>query len=379
MTTLVDFAVTERHRQVAELVGIKSHRQISKELGITRGQVDCAVRTLKARASKQGWSPEHDMTRPVPDTHHLKGTSTLYGDDGEIKLQWVKTSIDHDRLLQFSIELAENICETVVPIKPRLAAKLKRDPDRIAIYPLPDLHIGLYCGVDGQEKWNSEKAEEAITERFEEVLAGTPHTETALIANLGDFFHTDNYEGVTGGHGHALDTSERWSESLKVGFRLFRKLIDSALLKHEKVKVICASGNHDVHSSVMLSVALESLYSGEPRCEVETAATPFHFHQFGKCLFGITHGHKAKPEQLYRVMCEDQKEAWGQCLHHHWFTGHFHSQKLVDIGTQQIETFRTPIPRDAYAQSNGYRSSRGLQSVTFHKEFGEVNRTLAMM
>ena len=61
----------------------------------------------KARFARQGWSPEHDMTKVVPDGFHLKGTSTLYGDDGKQKLQWVKTNIDHERQRELFIAAAE--------------------------------------------------------------------------------------------------------------------------------------------------------------------------------------------------------------------------------------------------------------------------------
>ena len=47
---------------------------------------DINLRTVerkRAQLARQGWSPEHDMTKQVPDGFHLKGTSTLYGDDGQ--------------------------------------------------------------------------------------------------------------------------------------------------------------------------------------------------------------------------------------------------------------------------------------------------------
>lgn len=380
MSELSDFAINDRQREVLSMQAKgMSYPQIGKELGITSNQVDRALRTVRGRAARMGHSPEHDMTHSVPEGFRLKGTSTLYDEDGNAKMQWVKTTADQDQLVRLAEQLAESVGETVTPIKPRKPAKIARDPDKMVVYPLPDLHIGMYAGVDGEKQWGSAKAEEVITQKFDEILQGSPSTETALIPNLGDFFHTDNFESVTGGHGHSLDTSERWSESVKIGFRMFRKMIDSALLKHSSVRVICASGNHDVHSSVLLATALDALYSNEERCDVETAATPFHFHEFGKCLMGVTHGHKVKPNALYHVMCEDMREAWGRCEHFHWFTGHIHTQRLVEIGGQKIETFRAPIPGDAYSHGNGYRSPHGLQSVTFHKEDGEVNRSIAMM
>jgi transposase len=46
------------------------------------GMHERTLRGHKARMARQGWSPEHDMTKTVPDGFHLKGTSTLYDKDG---------------------------------------------------------------------------------------------------------------------------------------------------------------------------------------------------------------------------------------------------------------------------------------------------------
>ena len=76
------------------------------------------VYTHKARLARQGWSPEHDMVKTVPDGFHLKGTSTLYGKDGEQKLQWVKSNIDHERLAELmkeAVKALENEAFAAVP------------------------------------------------------------------------------------------------------------------------------------------------------------------------------------------------------------------------------------------------------------------------
>ena len=64
--------------QVKEALKSLSVKKASKLLGIS----ERATWTRKAKLARQGWSPEHDMTKTVPDGFHLKGTSTLYDEEG---------------------------------------------------------------------------------------------------------------------------------------------------------------------------------------------------------------------------------------------------------------------------------------------------------
>jgi hypothetical protein len=376
MTSLIDFAISERQKQVVQLKGTKSYVQIGKELGITRGQAANAYRTVKKRAERQGWSPDHDMVHPVPESHYLKGTSTLYGEDGSIKAQWVKSNADRDMLVEFSQELAANIAETVTPIKPRKPAKIARDPDRLVVYPLGDAHIGLYCwAADSGGDWDTTVAEEVMTEAFDYVLTNSPNTETALIVNLGDWLHTDTLSNTTRASGHQLDVHTKWSKIVGLSIKLMRKLIDSALLKHEKVHVINEIGNHDEQSAILLQHAINAAYQNEPRVTVDMSPDVFHWFEFGNNLIGVHHGHKCKPEALYRVMCEDQDEAWGRCKHRTWLSGHVHHESVIDKGSQRVEAFRTVAMPDAYAHTNGFRSPRGQQAITYHIQNGECGRS----
>ena len=376
MASLEDYAISDRQKRIVNLIQNNSYSATAKILGLTRGQVSNAVRTVKNRASARGWSPEHDMVHPVPETHYLKGQSTLYDEQGNVKLKWVKSSADMDRMRDFAMELAENISEGVKPIKPRAVPKRKFDPDRMVAYPLGDAHIGLYCwAADSQGDWDTEIAERVMDEAFQYVLDNSPSTKTALIANLGDWIHTDTLSNTTRASGHHLDVDTRWSKIVGLSIKLLRKLIDSTLLKHENVHVINEIGNHDEQSAIMLQHAINAVYIDEPRVTVDMSPDVFHWHEFGSNLFGVHHGHKCKPEQLYRVMCEDQDEAWGRCKHRMWLTGHVHHHYAVDKGTQIIEAFRTVAMGDTYSHSNGFRSPRGQQAITYHVDNGECGRT----
>ncbi|MES9148553.1 hypothetical protein ABER20_12025, partial [Cutibacterium acnes] len=66
------------------------------EIARKHGTGESTVRERRAKLAKSGWSPEHDMTKTVPEPYMVKGTSTLYDKDGQQVLQWVKTSVDRE-------------------------------------------------------------------------------------------------------------------------------------------------------------------------------------------------------------------------------------------------------------------------------------------
>ena len=71
-----------------------SLRKTAKGLGVCPGTIQRSLEGLKARAAKQGYSPDHDMTRTVPDGYMVKGVSTYYNAEGKPSGQWVKSSVD---------------------------------------------------------------------------------------------------------------------------------------------------------------------------------------------------------------------------------------------------------------------------------------------
>ena len=86
------------------------------------------------------------------------------------------------------------------------------------------------------------------------------------------------------------------------------------------------------------------------------------------------HGDKAKAERLVMHMADEWPEMWGRTRFRHYFTGHLHHAKIVDIGGVQVEQFRAITPRDSYSASNGYSSRSDMQAITYHKERGEISR-----
>lgn len=329
----------------------------------------------KARLARQGWSPEHDMTKAVPDGFHLKGTSTLYGEDGQPKLQWVKTSIDHERQAELMRQSAAALADDLPQVSPA-PSPVNTLPHLMAVYPIGDAHIGMRAwGEETQgDDWDLAIAERVQCGAMAALVAMAPACEQALIVNCGDWFHADNMEGTTSRSGHILDVDGRYAKMIRVGVKVMRQCIESALQKHARVRICNVIGNHDDTGAIWLSIALGHIYANEPRVEIDRSPAPFMYHEHGNVLIGMHHGHSCKPDRLPGVMATDQAKAWGRTQFRYWYIGHVHHQSVKEYSGVTVESFNTLTAKDAYSAWGGYRAQQNMKCIIHHAEFGEVAR-----
>lgn len=342
----------------------------ARELGINR-------RTLQRRMpvlARRGWSPDHDMTRTVPDGFHVKGTSTLYREDGSQALQWVKTSIDQERQAELLREAVAAMVEDL-PQLPRRKADGKYLSHLLAGYPIGDGHVGMLAwGEETGEDWDLAIAERVHCGAMAALAESAPAAERALIVNLGDWLHYDSLAAVTPRSGHNLDADGRYAKMVRVAIKVIRQCIESALARHKFVHVINAPGNHDETGALWLSAALAHIYEREPRVTVETSPALFSYYRHGKVLIGVHHGHTCKPKDLPGVMAADRARDWGESTHRYWWGGHIHHESVIEFPGVRFESFNTMAAKDAYAAAGGWRSARNMKCIVYHAEHGEVAR-----
>lgn len=347
---------------------------VVKELGVTLRSQQLILQRLKARAAIQGVSPEHDMTREVPRPFTVKGTSTLYNADGDVSAQWVKTQIDNeDKLTLVRDAIVQSMSDYKGVYRPRKAPS-SDTTSLMACYVLGDPHIGCYAhAAEAGENFDVKIAREDLLNATSRLVAVAPKTDRALIANLGDFFHADN-RGNTTTKGTPVDVDTRWPQVLQAGCMLMVDLITLALSKHPQVTVVNCIGNHDDHSSVMLSAFLGAYFHDEPRVEVLPTTNKFHYVQHGKVAIGMTHGDTVKLQALSEIMATDQPDLWAGTEHRYWFTGHIHHTTKQELRGCVVESFRTLAAKDLWHMNSGYRSGRDMFCIVHDKEFGEVER-----
>ena len=369
MGSLVDFAVSDRQREaILAFEKYGAYGTAAKHLGVTRNTLRDHVRKVKSVAAIRGWSPDHDMVKTVPEPYVVKGTSTLYDEDGKQKLQWVKTSLEHEKLVAMMREVVSELRSDIKPIKPVALKAKPQDSDLLNLYTLSDAHLGMLAWhEDGGSDWDVNIAETVILEAFECLMQCSPNSRHGVFAQLGDGLHSDGMVPVTPSSGHVLDQDSRFHKVVRSAIRIFRTVITNLLRKHERVTVLMAQGNHDPASSVWLQEMFSVLYENNDRVEIIVSPKPYYAIEHGDVMLGFHHGHKTKPQDLPDVFLGEFREMYGRTKQTYIHCGHLHNLKVIETNSAIIEQHRTIAARDAYASHNGYKSGRSMSVVSYHK------------
>lgn len=311
----------------------------------------------------------------LAEGHDIKGTSTLYDSEGNIKLTWIKTNKNLDDQLELLEKHVKWLCEDVKGLAPKVTKPKANNKDLLTVYPMGDPHFGLaaYAPESGED-FALEDAEERMCAAIDRLVLSTPASETALFLNLGDFFHADNNTNQTPASGAKLDVDGNFFRIAQVGLRAMIYCIERLREKHKKVIIWNIRGNHDPHQSLMLSLCLSSYYSNESNVEISLSPSYYQYFRFGKVLIGSTHGHGAKMPDLPQVMAFDRQEDWGETDYRYWYCGHIHHKHQKEYIGATVETFRTLAATDSWHALKGYRSNKDMQAIVHHKEFGEIER-----
>lgn len=333
------------------------------------------VYTHKARLARQGWSPEHDMTKSVPDGFRLKGTSTLYDEDGKAKLQWVKTTIDQERQAELMKEAIKGMADEIPKALPVPFTGGPLDGDLLNCYVITDFHLGaLSWKPETGADWNMDIAERTLVEWFRMAIAQSPNAETALLAQISDLLHWDGFDAVTPASKHLLDADTRFPKLVRVAIRVLRQIVGMLLAKHQKLHIIMADANHDPVSQVWLREWLSVLYEDEPRVTVDTSPSPYNAYEFGSVAVFTHHGHKRKVANVSEVFAAKFREMFGRTKYAYVHMGHLHSVDMKENNLMIVEQHRTLAAPDAYAARGGWISGRDAKVITYHKSYGEVGR-----
>lgn len=365
-------------RQAEYVDAINEHgsiRAAARALKVSKGTIDDSVRLLRKKAALRGYSPPHDLTKSVPEPMILKGASTLYGANGAVKLQWVKSQLDNDKreeLIRAAFQAAADELPRLDPIEPPLFVA----DDLCNLFTMTDCHVGMLAWrKEGGEDWDLRVAERTLMGCFERMVTTAPKAKVAVVAQLGDFLHAAGILPVTPTSGHVLDADGRFSKVVAVAIRILRRLVDIALMRHEIVHVLMAEGNHDITSSIWLRQMFAALYENEPRVLVVDSELPYYVVRHGKTMLAFHHGHLKKNEQLPILFAAQFPEVWGASTKRYVHTGHRHHVEEKEHPGMTVVQHPTLAARDAYAARGGWIAERQVSAITYHAEFGQVGRT----
>lgn len=379
MTILIEDTNYDKYcteKQLAILVGLrsgKSQRALAKELGVSKSAITSALSGIESKAVKCNYIPENGLIEPFHESlNHKK--STIHVKDGKVVQYWARMEKDQELYEEARKQALLDFVRDLPKVKPT-KVRHSVSSDLMACYPLGDPHIGMMSwGEETGQDWDLKIAEKAFSSVFKRLIDTAPPCETAVIFNLGDYFHADNISGTTERSGHSLDMDGRFAKMKRVGYRIMRMMISYALERHENVRVINSIGNHDDTGAIDMSVAFAEIYADEPRVSIDIAPTPYHYVKFGKNLIGTHHGHTTKMANLPMLMATDRAADWGDTEYRYWYTGHIHHDSMKEYSGCKVESFRTLAAKDAYATWGGYRAGQDSKAIIIHRDYGEVER-----
>lgn len=374
---LIPWAATEQQEAVLRsLAETHNAAETARILGRSGTKVSAAFKNIQARAARAGWAPAHDMTRTVPEGFSVKGVSTYYDSEGEVRGQWVKSNADRDRMVEIARETVAALCEGITPLEPLPAPVTTVSDDLLNVYTMTDSHIGMLAwGRESGKDWDLKIAEETLTGCFADMVRRAPPAGSCVIAQLGDWMHYDGLTPMTPTSHHILDADSRAGKMVAVACRVLRSLVDMALSRHQKVYLLIAEGNHDMFGSLMMRTMFRTLYENEPRVELIESENPYYAMQFGVNMLAWHHGHKkGLNESTALFIASHYPKIWGDSLYRILFFGDKHHKAVKEMSGITLEQMGTLAANDAYATRGGWKSDQYAEAITFHRDLGEAGR-----
>lgn len=352
------------------------------QLGITPRALAERLKRLKANGYEIPDSPYTGI--PFDKVDHFappagftaKAVSTYHGPDGEVKGQWVKSSIDEAQQRALIEQAVAVLCERIPRVKATAAPK--RTHEKLCnLYTITDAHLGMYSWApETGADWDLAIAERIIGGCFEQMMLAAPPAELGIVNQMGDFLHTDSFKALTPASGHLLDADSRYQKIVEVAVRVLRRMVALALMRHERVTIQFLDANHDPVGETWLRVLFAALYENEPRVTVVTSPSPYTAIRHGRTMLTFHHGHGAKKEKLPLLFAARYPEMWGGTDHRYCHTGHYHHIDEKEHAGMIVTQHPTLAAMDAYAARGGWDSRRAAQAITYHSEHGEVARSV---
>lgn len=369
----LQYCTTDRQRQIFELLidGLPS-RQVAKKLGLANGTIGHVITRIKHRAESMGFSPEKGVSVAPLDGYCYNRISTNYGEDGRIKQRWLIQTPEHEKQLEIYRQISDGMVREIPQVKPTNIPQ-RTNSDLLNCYVLSDVHVGMLAWKpEAGADWDLKIAEQVVYRCFEAMVQGAPDADEAVICNLGDWVHSDGLLPITPTSGHVLDQDGRFAKVIDISTRLLRRIVDLALRKHRRVRLIIAEGNHDLATSLHLRNNFKWGYENEPRLEVDDSAIPYYVHHFGRNMLGFHHGHLQKPEQMGAYFAAAFPKIWGDTMHREIHCGHRHHWHSKEYPGVVVTQHPTMAAKDAHAARHGYLSERKAICTTYRKQYGKA-------
>ena len=373
---LKQFATPRQLEIIDAVLKHGSQRKAAKALGINARGLERMMKRVRQSASRQGWSPDHDMIHIAPDTHIVKGVSTFYDEDGRPIRQWVKTDLKKQNQEAALQAFADALMEDLPKYKPLPYKPIKDLPEHLTAFVIGDAHIGMKVTKErnGDSDWDLEIAERVTVNAVEKLIKASGGSDTALMLELGDFGHTDSLNNTTSSNTTHMDVSGDYGDSIAAQVRVYRRCIDLMLERHNSVILMMVRGNHNSSTSRCMNVMLQAFYENEPRVQVMDNVHKFQHIVYGNNLLVTHHGDRMKPQRAFEYVTRSLAKEWGACEHRQMLMGHVHHETSVELAGCLFSTYQALPAGDAWHSDSGYGAKRTMSAIVYDKQHGEIQR-----
>lgn len=370
---------TERQGEILDAVNeAGSLRKAAHLLGINQRSVERAIARLRESAAYRGYEAGKDgLDGRLSGVERLKGRSLLIdAATGQTKHYWLKTDV---KLESYIRHITEAIDAHVEALPGReVAPPVARDfsSDVIPWVQLGDAHIGMLAHVaEVGESFDLKIAKRELMAAIDQLVEEMPACDRAVLNDLGDATHYENYSATTEASGHALDYDSRFPKMVDVYVDVMLYMVDRLLSKCKVLDVIINQGNHSRTNDIWMAKLIRRLYAGTGRVNVLPNESVFIGYRMGNTLVMVHHSDKCKAYKLPAVMAKDFSADWGETEFHYIDVGHVHHRRVaLDENGAVVESWNHLAANDKYAHDGGWRSSKSISVVLRSRTYGEIGR-----
>lgn len=308
----------------------------------------------------------------------IKARSTLVDAEGNVKMQWVKEDTKATDMLESLSEAVEAIMSRINAKEEIPVVEMTRDEDSFNLYINSDLHIGALMDETetGDRDWDRKIAMKTIKASIDYLVKNSPTTKVGVVIDLGDILEIDDFKNATPKSGNKLDVDGRYSKILDVALEATSYMVEKALEKHEIVHFININGNHDITSGHAIRAYMRAYFRNNPRVIIDESHKEIKYFCMGSTLLGFAHGDGLKMRDAGEVMVADNESILSTTSNRYFHFGHIHKDSVYDGRLCRSESHRNLSPLNNWAAHMGYRRQAGtMKCITYHSEFGEINRT----
>ena len=90
------------------------------------------------------WKPSRDAIRLIPEPYAVKRRSQMLDADGNLKLEWLISEPDKEKLAEMMRAAVEALKSEIVPAEPVKRPQAQFNTDLLNLYVLTDYHLGMF-------------------------------------------------------------------------------------------------------------------------------------------------------------------------------------------------------------------------------------------